>query len=881
MPMARKKAWERQIQNVAEIGFENVKLIPQVQNWCQHMNINSSMAGMVAEFYRVPTNHSITCDHAESGRIESMHLRHVATSFIIKNCRNCPHHAPISDDNIGRVILAEYEATQREKAREENKQKEAKARLHGLVSGDLSEAIHNEHVTIQSILKLISLLDDENIHLEAAQKLIQASKVAPELFSDLAIEVICSHFVDLKHGEQCIEVVRELCTQHDRVYPVAYEAAKRCLNDQHRADDACFIIGLAIAKEPSLINEALVKSIVHVSKYHGIGSYLESDYEAYDGRNFALGQIVHNTPALLKNILESALQSKNKNIRILATNVIEFLAFIVPSFSLDLTHPMIRSLELDDDTFDSGSADSAVCDVLAALYASYPDQMQAKFELEFPHLSREGQTILLSVYKQITWAAHWKESKNDSIYVECLPLIIPRMIQIVGGMVYSYDAKHSAVDGLENIASNFPDLLFSYLDSMLGMLVNLSYELVLISQSNETNDLLSSGEKLGNEQEQEYLVRTITKIIQLLAKSQPSTILTALDAIESTLHSNVQHEARCKAQLVDIYGTLAHQHELTPVIIPKLYRFLMDFDSVLIRGSAVRAIGDLLAKMPQAVPKTMIEMLVHYLNDTYVYVHKSAARAVRRIPLNTIEESFEIVFRLAHLFKIYSDAPYFRKEILESMLVIVRPFPNLIEAIAVPRLAEQAHADEYFLVTDALEEYHRVLHLLPDRYSAHFVKLVVNFFEKHKRHMSPADKTEDMFILLFNLPRHAILPNVDYIQHSAVAISKDSPWLGFQLAGLLLYYEQYSAVVKTASEIAAQQPKTKRYEWVARHAVLIEAIAQTEIEAMNGNFVVAQELANTASVLKKNDDDEREEETIDYTDIYAIEERIAQRTRLL
>lgn len=216
--MAQKDGLDKRIQQVAEIGIENAKLIPQVKNWCQHINVQSSKAGMVAELYNVPTRNTITCDHAESGLIQSMYLRDVATSFIINNCRNCPHHKSITEDNLGRIILDEYEAYQTKKVSEENKQKATKARLRGLISGDLNEVLQSEHVTIQSILKLIALLDDESTHIEAAQKLVQAAQIAPELFSDLGVEVICSHFVDPKHGGQCIEVIRELCHQRNKSY---------------------------------------------------------------------------------------------------------------------------------------------------------------------------------------------------------------------------------------------------------------------------------------------------------------------------------------------------------------------------------------------------------------------------------------------------------------------------------------------------------------------------------------------------------------------------------------------------------------------------------------------------------------------------------------
>jgi len=94
----------------------------------------------------------------------------------------------------------------------------------------------------------------------------------------------------------------------------------------------------------------------------------------------------------------------------------------------------------------------------------------------------------------------------------------------------------------------------------------------------------------------------------------------------------------------------------------------MDFDSVVVRGAAVEAAGKILEHDSNALPQNMIEMLIIYLNDTYVYVHKCAARAIRHLRPSNEEEATNIAYRLMILDRAYEKDPYFRQELRRALL---------------------------------------------------------------------------------------------------------------------------------------------------------------------------------------------------------------------
>ncbi|HKC62213.1 MAG TPA: hypothetical protein VKB86_01185, partial [Pyrinomonadaceae bacterium] len=330
---------EREIEKSLEIGRKNAALVSKVQNWCRHLELRMESSGLVAELYGLPVGMmSISCEHASAGGTMSMHLNQVAASFIIENCRGCPHHSPISDDNIGWTIIREYERIQaeRETAAEENTN--SKARLSELVSGDLAEALRHETITRQSVLELVAGLDNETHGKDAALKLVRAAEIAPEFFTDLAIEAITSHFLDPEHGRDCISAVRVFGRRTGRLPDVALEAAKRCLSEGHNVDAACGLIGDLIAERDWVPDAELVERLVGVQQHGRImGGYHAAP--SYEGNRHALTEIGKRNLPALEQVLRKRLLRGEKYTRVNTSGVIESLVEELPELALAMVDP--------------------------------------------------------------------------------------------------------------------------------------------------------------------------------------------------------------------------------------------------------------------------------------------------------------------------------------------------------------------------------------------------------------------------------------------------------------------------------------------------------------------------------------------------------------
>src|SRR5439155_7146919 len=106
-------------------------------------------------------------------------LENLIHEFAVENCRGCPHRRPNGLDTLVGKIIREFDQRQ-ETAPDETPVEQARYRLHELVSGDLTEALRTEEVTVQSVLRLVALLEDERHDQEAGAKLGRAAALAPE-----------------------------------------------------------------------------------------------------------------------------------------------------------------------------------------------------------------------------------------------------------------------------------------------------------------------------------------------------------------------------------------------------------------------------------------------------------------------------------------------------------------------------------------------------------------------------------------------------------------------------------------------------------------------------------------------------------------------------
>lgn len=376
--MAQRRGEDARMKEMVKLGERNAALLPKVRNWCQYINVEMVSYGVLAEVYKLPIGRmAIRCVHASAGGVESMHLDEVASSFIVGNCRNCPNHNPLSLDTIGYSIIEEYSRIEKAPVPNPPPHSPAKERLIGLVRGDLKEALEQATLTLQSVLKLVVLLDDPKEGLAAATKLVDAARVAPEFFNDLALEVLCTHLPDEIHGKHCADCLRLLQPSEARPLELIWGAAIDCLKLFKNPDAVCHILARLMTTYDATPLADVVGLIVDSQNYvRTIGNETHHDYP---GSIAALIEVGHRAPTMLIRLFTVRLQRIEKEVRINASRTLVSLVEALPSVANAMIEPLMRSLELEDDPY-GDSADGAARMTLAEIFRRSPTDTGKKLQ---------------------------------------------------------------------------------------------------------------------------------------------------------------------------------------------------------------------------------------------------------------------------------------------------------------------------------------------------------------------------------------------------------------------------------------------------------------------------------------------------------------------
>jgi uncharacterized protein (DUF924 family) len=882
----RKSYVEHQIQKVVELGRENARLYPKVVNWCRHLQVHMRSSSPVAESYKLPVGlMEIICEHASAGGILAMQLHQVATSFIVNNCQNCPFHEVIDIDNVGYSVLKAWEDAQEQRRARDKQVDIAKKRLRGLVSGDLTEALRRANITEQSILQLVVLLEDETHHIEAAKKLVQASEIAAELFSRPAIEVICNHFPDPDHGQYCIACIRHLHQLTEQDAQVVLAAARDCLAELHHADDVCALIGDYVVQRDFVPEAQLIDAIADI-QWHGhvVGISLPRHRE-YPGSTYALTEIGKRDLGAVFRVLKTRLAHVKGRTRLNTAHIVQSLIDTFPDLALDVIDPLIDSLELPDDS-DEDSVDETICETLAAIYVRHPRETQEKLESGCERASLEVRAVLYDVYRYIVLGADGRfdrmhDQESNNLYHVCIPRIISYLLQALSRAEYPIEVKEAASDALEIITEDYPDVLVAHLDTLLGTLANLVQEQVVFADK-KPDGTLGELEKQGRQAQYSRVVRCIVSALEAICSLEPRVVLSTLKEIVPRLDSTQPHMAHYKCELAALYGQLGTCHELTPDVIPALYKLLMDFDSALVRGAAINALTQVLQHRANVIPHSMLEVLILYLNDSYIYVNQSATRAMCYVHPSDLEEATTIAYRLVVLDKAYEHDPYFRKDILSALIHTTQDYPELLVPLTTKVLAVHARIPEEHVAQRALETFEWLLPRLPDEYQLIFAREVLAFLGRS--HRDPySDESfsgrHGLLLALFDLPKEGIVANLGSLQEVAHGKAKDDPWDALRMVQLASYFELYAEAAQLGREIAAVQPQTKRHEAAIREATFMGVLAEVESLVVRGQTEAAlQLLQDTVPLEAQRNADEKTYDVHNAIDTFSVAERIAKRT---
>ncbi len=840
---------------------------------------------MLADMYRLPIGMlQIVCPHATKG-LQAMDLKRVAAYFIAENCRNCPHHEELSADNAGREILRESEQVREERATSaDSAASPAKLRLRGLVSGDLTAALRSASTTEQSVIELVALLDDEAHADGAAEKLRQAAELAPEFFPDIACEVIAEHMADVSNGQKCTETLRTLGAKRGQLPAAAVRAALQCAELPFCQDEALALLADHFATGGELPHAGVIARIIGHQTYGADGFPPRRIERRYPGQTNALLEIGRRDLERLADACEKRLENPSRDVRVGTSMTLRKLLPALPALGPLLSNALLASLSLDDERF-GRSADVEASRALADIFAHDPEFTQTKLATAFASADEEVKKLIFRVYRSVEEAAGHsdKESENTSLAVKCLPVVLDVLIPAVTSGEVPLEVRKDAAETVASIARKHPSTLLPRADVLLGAMAIVSREEIDFAAANPGGDLVLLGLPRAERQEYDMIGHHLSSALKELAEDSPAVVWKAVAPVFQSLCTTDKTEAALKARLLPLFVPLSRNHTTAPQLVPELFKALMAMDSVLVRVTALDVVEDLLRYSPELIPDDMREIVVVYLRDIYVAVHRAAGRAVSIMPMASKAQATEVARWLFAQFQTYAkqeSGSQHCRELANELTKVCRDYADLRVNFALLAVLKQCQETEYYNARDAIENLCELAHDDPIL-AALYVSELLKFFARFPGHNDdrwPYSLEHQLFLSLFEQPASAISGNLAKFRETIRAAAKAAPFEALQFISVLLHHEHYLEASAAAMEVAAALPPGARHDGLRLQAELTAAMARAEAKIITGDSTTAlAELRTAESIFAKYDTHSNRNEPDTINEALSVADRVAER----
>jgi len=825
-----------QIKNLTQIGMENEKILADVKAWCRHLEVRQTSYGMFVQMTGLLAGRlQVQCPHGVVVG-DSHFLKHEAEAFILKNCIGCPHHQEQSPRNFGRIVLASKEQGDAEV------EKRA-ARRHQLEQEAYSAAeaaLRTQEITEKSVNTLILRLEQEQEESSiATERLLEAAKLGPELFSDQALQVLADGFQE-EQGAARAAIVRAVCQGRGQVPEVVREAAQRAVAAGSEA--ACALLAEASRQGNVTPFLPLLPAILKIPDY-GMWAWRRPEgYQErpqYAGALESIGVLLGEAPEAVLRALDERLQVDEKATKL---NTAELLFDLLPEHAeplLALTRRLIRSLELADDGYER-SADAAVCRVLAHLYAFSPEAVGQEIQGRWPFSSDEVKVLLLRVYAAVALNDPTKGLGSRRIYpqeryVSHVSAIIERLYAAFANLKFGVDGRSKACDLLARVIERYPAEGITLLDRFIARLA-----ISIREADNRPRQRGSRMEALTDDTERltyQGLIRSASGLITQVAKANP---VPAFPKIRAALEGLRPEDDRLKAELVDLLGIFGRVYELVPQVIPELYKHLTDFRSNLVRARAVGVLSEMMAEFPDSIPDNMIELLVAYLEESFVIIHKSALGALQHYPFQRDargQKALSVILGWEDTYFRQGNETEFLDTIVRTLYAAYRGWPEVECYVDVVLLAKHSqHAQPHF-AEESLAQLARRVGKYPEL-APTFAQIALGYLERTSRDQYNIDVHDDRYHIwqeLFHVSPEVIAAEVGRFREVVLSkVGQDSVDVARLLevlsqAGL---HEQAAGIVLEAHSML---PDIKSHAYERAFYAEVGAAEQAESAVAAGN----------------------------------------------
>lgn len=732
-----------------KIGINNQRVIPLIKNWCKHVVLSDMSAGMLAEMTQLPITLKISCPNttvAWSG----MQLEACANDFIIQACISCRHHEEISKNNLGVEVLKAHrerqEVVEAKKLSDQHKKAKLKAEAEKFIGVEKATS----GITKLSVLNLVQQLDDETHQKEIASKILEAAKLKPGFFSGAAVDYI-SLFCDKVFGNDLLQGISTIVSNGLKISNFALENLRTLINEDINSDEAAGVISAIYSDRDLPLQIDLLAKILNNALYHDAYGMRHRQEDACKNAVAVFIRLSKLDRNQFDKLVHERVTIDDTIIRININGLLTDICRTDPDLVIPLLPKLIKSLDLTDDA-SGDSADFRIKQTLRALYFTYPEEVISEVNRQYPALSELAKIELLDFYGLIL-----KDKETYPLFEAMYSFDIASDLvdKLLGGNKSS-EIESKLVETLADIAKKRPELLREKFDLAFGYVITVIQKKITFNWYREElnksdkptttfNPLagLTYPKIMTEEMRIDRMIGFATKMTSHLVALDPDRnnqkILAAIKNLSS------KREALLKCQLIQLLKDSVKDPVILSKLLPDVYNFLYDSESeevreigvrfaiqilndfpnivtqnllatlkiflkdqsVGVRGRAIEAYGIILRKYPEEQDSQSIQSVIDGLEDSYVFVHKSASRISYDIfPfLSPVQKAFWEKCLLIQ------EACYFKKgqydyceDLVDRLLFYTKVEPVIYKRIVTKILVKYIWIKEYYVVIKFLKK---------------------------------------------------------------------------------------------------------------------------------------------------------------------------------
>lgn len=639
-------------------GERNRDTAQLIRNWCGHARVERMGGrGMIEAMSGLPIGHqSMACDHAPAGGMACWELRDAVVDFYDRNCSTCTVRKPIRLPNISEII-GERDRLRADHERREEAASKASSEALALRDKRRDELSHDLDAVGRTILDDIRAFDHDRSDTNR-ETLIAAAKMAPEKFDARLV----AYIADLTNDEKWFEAVGVHILQaidHDQVWVMRRALAAFAAG--HSSTSLVDIILDLVGHDDEASVMAALPALIALAS---------PDYSESFGRRLPcdarpLQALWPRHRVAMLAAAEAMLLSRKRHRVEAAGRMLERLQQVEPDAADTLARTMcsvfVRAHQLLDDLKKEDDPLPHLAEALIGILSVQPEMVDGLLQ-EYgagPHTTAADRVPIIYSRALATGRDAPVVPADSRRYRISLSRLIWSAttlppgpgLQVVGG-------------AFRHMSAALTEVVRAEIEALVGASLLIDQRIDALDQApKQENETWLDHMERGNVRSSYN--QFVSNFLEWAAQGARGDAV-ATDQFLELVDAIPQDRELLRGRALGALSQLAGGMEGLRRLLPYLYKGLVGA-SVIGRGLAAKALGDMSSKVYRDLPPLMFESFLTLLDDPYVYAHKNCVRALSHmsVPEQYRQRIAVGVMGLLHHYRIKSDEQDFTVDCIE------------------------------------------------------------------------------------------------------------------------------------------------------------------------------------------------------------------------